>query len=64
MQSVFPSLVFPLTEEDQKTVFLFQGVKAVLTGLPLGDVVLVQVRKAGLKRVIGAWSDPAQTRVL
>ena len=54
----------PLAEEDWRTVGLFQGGKAELTGLPPGDVVWVRVRTAGLKGVLGAWSDPAQIRVL
>jgi len=43
---------------------IFQGGKALLTGLTPGVVVWVRVRTVGLKGVMGAWSDPAQIRVL
>jgi len=43
---------------------IFQGGKAVLDGLTPGAVVWVRVRTVGLRGVMGAWSDPAQIRVL
>ena len=36
----------------------------VLTGLTPGLLLWVRVRTVGLKGVMGAWSDPAQIRVL
>jgi hypothetical protein len=43
---------------------IFQNGKAILTGLTPGAVVWVRVRTVGLRGVMGAWSDPAQIRVL
>jgi hypothetical protein len=43
---------------------IFHGNKAVLTGLTPGLLFWVRVRTVGLKGVMGAWSDPAQIRVL
>lgn len=43
---------------------IFRGGRADLTGLTPGTVVWVRVRTVGLKGVMGAWSDPAQIRVL
>ncbi len=43
---------------------IFQGGKAVLSGLTPGVVVWVRVRTVGLRGVMGAWSDPAQIRVI
>lgn len=43
---------------------IFHGNKAVLTGLTPGLLLWVRVRTVGLKGIMGAWSDPAQIRVL
>ncbi|MBL9132349.1 MAG: hypothetical protein JNG86_14185 [Verrucomicrobiaceae bacterium] len=43
---------------------LFQGGRAELTGLTPGTLLWVRVRTVGLKGVMGAWSDPAQIRVV
>lgn len=43
---------------------IFQGGKAVLNGFTPGVIVWVRVRTVGLAGVMGAWSDPAQIRVL
>jgi len=43
---------------------IFQGGKAVLSGLTPGAIIWVRVRTVGLAGVMGAWSDPAQIRVL
>jgi hypothetical protein len=43
---------------------IFPGGRAELTGLPPGALIWVRVRTLGLKGVMGAWSDPAQIRVL
>ncbi len=43
---------------------IFQGGKAVLTGLTPGTCVWIRVRTTGLKGVMGAWSDPAEIRVV
>lgn len=42
----------------------FLGAKVLIEGLTPGVVVWVRIRTAGLKGVMGAWSDPAQIRVL
>lgn len=43
---------------------IYQNGRATLSGLTPGAVVWVRVRTVGLKGVMGAWSDPAQIRVL
>ena len=43
---------------------IYQGGRAEITGCPPGAVIWVRVRTVGLKGVMGAWSDPAQIRVL
>lgn len=43
---------------------IFQGGRALLSGLAAGGIVWVRVRTTGLKGVMGAWSDPAQIRVI
>lgn len=42
----------------------YAGGRAELTGLPPGAIIWVRVRTVGLRGVMGAWSDPAQIRVL
>lgn len=54
----------PATESDWHTAQIIKGGKAVLSGLTPGTVVWVRVRTVGLKGVMGAWSDPAQIRVV
>ncbi len=54
----------PNVEADWKTAGIFLGQKALLEGLKPGTVIWVRVRTAGLKGVMGAWSDPAQIMVL
>jgi hypothetical protein len=54
----------PNTAADWHQHGIFQGGKAVLEDLTPGTVVWVRVRTVGLKGVMGAWSDPAQIRVL
>lgn len=54
----------PNNEADWHTKGMFQGGRAELDGLTPGTVVWVRVRTVGLKGVMGAWSDPAQIRVL
>lgn len=54
----------PATESDWHTVQIIKGGKAVLGGLTPGANVWVRVRTVGLKGVMGAWSDPAQIRVV
>ena len=43
---------------------LYQGGRAEMDGFTPGGIVWVRVRTVGLKGVMGAWSDPAQIRVL
>ena len=43
---------------------LFGGGKATIGSLTPGALVWLRVRTCGLKGVMGAWSDPAQIRVV
>ena len=54
----------PNNETSWQTKGMFQGGRAELNGFTPGTVVWVRVRTVGLKGVMGAWSDPAQIRVL
>lgn len=54
----------PNNEAGWHTVGIFQGQKAVLSNLTPGGCVWVRVRTVGLKGVMGAWSDPAEIRVV
>lgn len=54
----------PNLEASWQTKGLFQGGRAELPGCPPGALVWVRVRTVGLKGVMGAWSDPAQIRVI
>ena len=54
----------PNVEADWHLKGMFQGGRAELSGFTPGVVVWVRVRTVGLKGVMGAWSDPAQIRVL
>jgi hypothetical protein len=54
----------PNVEGNWTTKGMFQGGRAELDGFTPGGVVWVRVRTVGLKGVMGAWSDPAQIRVL
>lgn len=54
----------PNNEANWQMKGIFQSGKAELGGLTPGVVVWVRVRTVGLKGVMGAWSDPAQIRVL
>ncbi len=47
-----------------QTKGMYQGGKAVVDGLTPGAMVWVRVRTVGLKGVMGAWSDPAEIRVV
>ena len=54
----------PNTESDWRAGGIFQGQKAVLTGLTPATKMWVRVRTAGLRGVMGAWSDAAQIIVI
>jgi hypothetical protein len=43
---------------------MFNGGKAILSGIAPGTSVWVRIRTAGLKGVMGAWSDPAKLMVV
>lgn len=58
------NLADPNNEAGWHTKGLFQGGRAELDGFTPGSVVWVRVRTVGLKGVMGAWSDPAQLRVI
>jgi hypothetical protein len=53
----------PGVEANWKTAGMFSGGKASLNGFTPGTTVWVRVRTAGLKGVMGAWSDPAKIMV-
>ena len=53
----------PNIETNWKTAGLFSGGKANLNGFAPGTTVWVRVRTAGIKGVMGAWSDPAKIMV-
>lgn len=54
----------PNNEADWHTKGMFRGGRAELNGFTPGTVIWVRARTVGLKGVMGAWSDPAQIRVL
>ena len=54
----------PNSEAGWHTQGMYQGGRAEMDGFAPGGVVWVRVRTVGLKGVMGAWSDPAQIRVL
>lgn len=54
----------PNVEANWQHAGMFSGGRAVLSGLTPGAVVWVRVRTAGLKGVMGAWSDPAKIMVV
>ncbi len=54
----------PNVEANWQAGGIFQGGRADLAGFTPGVVVWMRVRTVGLKGVMGAWSDPAQLRVL
>ena len=43
---------------------MYQGGRAEMEGFTPGTIVWIRVRTVGLKGVMGAWSDPAQIRML
>lgn len=53
----------PTVEANWKTAGMFSGGKASLNGFTPGTMVWVRARTAGLKGVMGAWSDPAKLMV-
>ena len=54
----------PNNENDWHRVSLYRGSKAEMSGFEPGSLVWIRVRTVGLRGVMGAWSDPAQIRVL
>ena len=54
----------PNIEANWSLKGLFQNGRADLTGLTPGALTWVRVRTIGMKGVMGAWSDPAQIRVI
>ncbi|MFO1482355.1 MAG: hypothetical protein U1F71_03230 [Verrucomicrobiaceae bacterium] len=54
----------PNNEASWQTKGMFQGGRAEMDGFTPGTMVWVRVRTVGLKGVMGAWSDPAQIRVV
>ena len=54
----------PNVDANWQTKGMFQGGRAEMSGFTPGVIVWVRVRTVGLKGVMGAWSDPAQIRVM
>ena len=64
MNEVQVSTGDPNDESAWQTHGYYPRGRAELTGLPPGAIIWVRVRTVGLRAVMGAWSDPAQIRVL
>ena len=54
----------PNVEANWQDAGFFGGGKAVLSGIVPGTTLWVRVQTAGLKGVMGAWSDPAKIMVV
>jgi hypothetical protein len=54
----------PNVEASWQTKGMFRGGRAQMNGFTPGTLVWVRVRTVGLQGVMGAWSDPAQIRVV
>ncbi|MDQ6654476.1 MAG: hypothetical protein M3Y80_01495, partial [Verrucomicrobiota bacterium] len=54
----------PNAETAWQHAGLFSGGKATISGIVPGTTVWVRIRTAGLKGVMGAWSDPAKIMVV
>ncbi len=54
----------PNVDANWQTKGIFQGGRAEMSGFTPGVIIWVRVRTVGLKGVMGAWSDPAQIRVM
>ena len=54
----------PTVEANWQHAGMFGGGKATIGSLTPGALVWIRVRTCGLKGVMGAWSDPAQIRVV
>jgi len=54
----------PNVEANWKDAGMFSGGKATISGITPGTTVWVRVRTAGLKGIMGTWSDPAKIMVV
>lgn len=54
----------PNLEANWHLAGMFKGGKATISGLTPGTTVWFRIRAAGLKGVMGAWSDPAKIMVV
>ncbi len=54
----------PNLETGWQTAGIYRGGRAEISGQTPGTLIWVRVRTVGLKGIMGAWSDPAQIRVL
>ena len=54
----------PNVEPNWKDAGMFSGGKATISGIAPGTNLWVRVRTAGLKGIMGAWSDPAKIMVI
>jgi len=54
----------PNVEANWKTVGLFSGGKATITGILPGTTIWVRVRTIGLENVMGAWSETGKIMVI
>jgi hypothetical protein len=54
----------PNEETDWLTAGVYRGGRAEIGGFTPGSLLWLRVRTIGLRGIMGAWSDPAQIRVL
>ena len=54
----------PNIEANWRLAGMFGGGKATISGIVPGTALWFRVRTAGLKGVMGAWSDPAKIIVM
>ena len=54
----------PTVEANWQHAGMFGGGKATIASLTPGALVWIRVRTCGLQGLMGAWSDPAQIRVV
>ena len=64
MNEVQTNIGDPNTEASWSHAGMFSGGKATVSGITPGTTVWVRIHTAGLKGVMGAWSDPAKIMVV
>jgi hypothetical protein len=64
MNEVHKNTGDPAVEANWQQAGIFGSGKATIGSLTPGALVWFRIRTCGLKGVMGAWSDPAQIRVV